>query len=125
MKLGKIIELVNELKPNAYTEERLTEWITELENYAIEGVFNRAEGVNHKHVQYDYEKDRETELMIPTPYEEVYLHYLSSKIDYWDREMDAYNNSASMYNAAYNDFAAYMRRTYKPKSLPNKKILLH
>lgn len=125
MKLGKIIELVNELKPNAYSEEHLTRWVTDVENYAIEGVFNRIDGRNYEYVQYEYEKDRETELLIPEPYEEVYVHYLCSKIDYWDREMEAYNNSASMYNAAYKNFAAYMRRNYRPKSLPDKKISLH
>ena len=125
MKLGEAITEVNLLKANAYTEEQMTRWTTELENYVIESVFNRAEGNDYKPVVYDYDLDLEKELMIPDPYSEIYIYYVCSKIDYWDREMDSYNNSIAMYNAAYQNFAAYMRRTYKPKSAPNYKVRLH
>lgn len=125
MKLRETIRQVNELKANAYTEDTLTGWIMELENYVIEDIFNRAEGMNYEPVTYSWEENDDQELMIPDPYSEVYIHYLCTKIDYWNREMDSYNNSVSMYNAAYQNFANRMRRKYKPKSSRNRKIMLH
>lgn len=125
MKLKELIEKINQLKLNEYDEDQLTEWVTELENYVIVNIFNRAEGMDYEQVRYRYEEDGETELMVPDPFSEVYLHYLASKIDYWQQEIESYNNSVLLYNAAYQAFADYMRRNHKPKSGPNKRIYLH
>lgn len=125
MKLKELIEKINKLKLNEYDEDQLAEWVTELENYMILNIFNRAEGMDYEQVRYRYEEDGETELMVPDPFSEVYLHYLASKIDYWQQEIESYNNSVLLYNTAYQAFADYMRRKHKPKSRPNRKICLH
>lgn len=125
MKLREAIEKVNRLKENEYGESQIAEWVTELENYMIDNVFNKAEGFDYEKKEYEYEESAEEELLVPDPYSELYVHYIASKIDYWNREMDSYNNSVAMYNAAYQNFANHMRRMYKPKSSVNRKIWLH
>lgn len=125
MKIREAIEKTNELKANAYGEEILTSWLSEVENYVIESVFNRAKDEEREKVNYGYEEDQEKELMIPEPYSEIYIYYLSAKIDYWNKELDSYNNNMSMYNAAYDSFAAKYRRENVPKQTKRPEIYLH
>ena len=58
----------------------------------------------------------DTELIVPAPYDEVYLFWLQSKIDYWNGEMGKYNNSIMMYNQAYENFEKAYNREHKPIS---------
>ena len=55
-----------------------------------------------------------TELLVPAPYDEIYLFWLESKIDYWNGEVGKYNNSITMYNTAYSAYEKYYNRTHKP-----------
>ena len=56
-------------------------------------------------------------LLVPDPYaEEVYVRYLQSMIDLENAEISKYNQSAAMYNAAYQVFAAWYNRTHLPVS---------
>lgn len=125
MKVKDAIEKTNQLKANAYSEENMSEWLSELENYAIESIFNRAEGNSFAPVKYSYEDDGEKELMIPDPYSEIYIYYLAAKIDYWNKELDSYNNNMSMYNASYSSFAAKYRREHMPKQTKRPPVFLH
>jgi hypothetical protein len=55
-----------------------------------------------------------TELLIPHPYDEVYIRWLESQIDYANGEYGKYNNSMAMYNTAYVAFQNYYNRTHMP-----------
>lgn len=125
MKVKDAIEKTNQLKSNAYSEEDMSVWLSELENYAIESIFNRATGEDREKVSYSYEEDGEKELMIPDPYSEIYIYYLAAKIDLWNKELDSYNNNTSMYNAAYASFASKYRRDHLPKQTKRPEIYLH
>lgn len=125
MKVKDAIEKTNQLKANVYSEENMSEWLSELENYAIESIFNRAEENSFSPVKYSYEDDEEKELMIPDPYSEIYIYYLAAKIDYWNKELDSYNNNMSMYNASYSSFAAKYRREHMPKQTKRPPVFLH
>lgn len=125
MKVKDAIEKTNQLKANVYSEENMSQWLSELENYAIESVFNRAEGNDFPLVKYSYEDDEEKDLMIPDPYSEIYIYYLAAKIDYWNKELDSYNNNMSMYNASYSSFAAKYRREHMPKQTKRPPVFLH
>ena len=63
---------------------------------------------------YDPETDADTELLVPAPYDEVYVFWLESRIDYSNSEIARYNNSISNYNAAYNAYANYYNRRNMP-----------
>lgn len=122
MTVQEVIAKVNELKSNDYSEEELTKWLTDMENDCIDNIFNRAEGLDFSHVEYDYADDEE--LMIPDPYSQSYVHFLCAMIDYWQQE-DTYNNSMIMYNNSLQEFKNYFRRENRPKRRCRTHILLH
>ena len=98
MKLATLISKIQTLRPSQYDEQQLTEWVNEVEAQVVETILNRAVGNNIEFKPYNIAVDAEKELLIPDENCDVYLHYLAAKIDYWNSEIDRYNNSVAMYS---------------------------
>ena len=64
---------------------------------------------------YDSLTDLQTELLVPEPYDEVYLRWMEAQIDYYNGEYEKYNNAIEMFNTAFNSYQNYYNRTHKPK----------
>jgi hypothetical protein len=118
MTLGQLIAEIETVKPHQFPKETITRWLTEVENTAVEQIFNRVDGVDIHFEKFDYDMDHEKELQIPDHFADVYMTYVSAKIDYANREFGGYNNAVSMYQAAFDELAAYWKRTHKPKTMP-------
>lgn len=102
---NKAIEIVDRLKPNSYSEEDKLGWINELD-----GMVQRLVIQTDKITQYTYPNDMKKELLIPAPFDDCYTLFLEAKIDYYNREYGNYNNSATMFEAQYNEYKkAYIR----------------
>lgn len=102
---SKVMEYVDGIRPNAYDEEVKLKWISDLDGMVRRLVFQ--EKVAEPYV---YPDDIDKELLIPTPFDNVYALYLESMIDYYNREYGNYNNSAAMFEARFSEFKkAYIR----------------
>ena len=117
MTLGQLIAEIETIKPHEFPKETITRWITEVESTAVEQVFNHVEGTDIQFERYDYELDHEKEMQIPDRFADVYLNYAAAKIDYANREYGGYNNAVAMYQAAFEEFAAYWTRTHRQKPM--------
>ena len=128
---NKVIEKIDRLKPNSYSEEDKMGWINELDGMVKRLVFQwddeyiaelktkrdfgqiTEEEYNdliEKAKPYEYPKDMNKELLIPFPFDDTYALYLEAKIDYYNREYGNYNNSAMMFEAQFNEYKkAYIR----------------
>lgn len=115
MKLGELIENIIGTRGQQYDEEMLTGWVNEIEGQAVDEVINQAEGYNIPFKPYDYSRDAERELQIPNRFQDVYINYLTAKIDFGNQETERYNNDVAMYNSAYEAYAAWFRREHRPK----------
>lgn len=117
MTLGQLIAEIETIKPHEFPKETVTRWITEVESAAVEQIFNHAEGTDIQFERYDYELDHEKEMQIPDRFADVYLNYAAAKIDYANREYGGYNNAVAMYQAAFEELAAYWKRTHRQKPM--------
>jgi hypothetical protein len=128
---NKVIEKIDRLKPNSYSEEDKMGWINELDGMVKRLVFQWDEGyiaelktkrdfgqiteeeyndLIEKAKPYEYPKDMNKELLIPFPFDDTYALYLEAKIDYYNREYGNYNNSAMMFETQFNEYKkAYIR----------------
>ncbi|MGE4354455.1 MAG: hypothetical protein AB7D36_10290, partial [Oscillospiraceae bacterium] len=68
---------------------------------------------------YAYPADLQTEMLIPHPYDEAYVHYIEAMVDYANEEYDKYQNSYAMFNNLYSDF----RKAYRRDNLPTANYL--
>lgn len=53
----------------------------------------------------------DTELIVPEPYEEVYIHFLDQKIAYNNNDIKRYNVAATQYNNAMLTYQQWYNRT--------------
>lgn len=127
MTVMEALNRVDALKPNNYTNSEKIQWLSTLDGLIKTKIIDTHEG-DHRHRHrpgngesisfeaYDEYNDLTKEMLVPAPYDEIYILWLVAKIDLSNGEYTKYNNSATAYNNVYNDFAKFYNRTHMPKS---------
>lgn len=123
MTISEAISRTDARKPNTFTTDDKIRWLNNLDGYIKNEVIDVHEGgENIAFEGYNAETDASTELLIPSPYDEVYIFHLEKEIDLAMGEIGRYNNSAASYNLALRDYRNYYRRTHMPISAGNIKL---
>ena len=117
MTIIEAISSLNEVKPNSYSQTEKIKWLSRLDGMIKSEIIDTHEGgENITFSGYDENVDLSTPLLVPHPYDEIYIRYLEMQIDYANNEYGKYNNSREMYNASYEAYAKYYNRNNMPKS---------
>lgn len=98
MTVQEVIDRVDGVKPNAYTNADKLAWLNEIEGKVqteihmtdIDAVV-RLESVTD-------------ELMVPFPYDSLYDYYMQAMIDFYNGEYDRYANTYEMFNEKWGDY---------------------
>lgn len=112
MKLAECIQEVKTEKPNAFSDDTLTGYISELESMVQEYLGNDSMDF----VVYDWKEDGNKELIVKPPHDVMYKSYLKAKIDYANEEYYSYQNNQAQFTADYEQWQAYAMRTGHVKS---------
>lgn len=116
MKIIEAITRLDSLKHNTYTEADKIIWLSRLDGMVKKHIIDTHDGAEDViFTGYDSETDLQTELLVPAPFDEIYIRWLEAQIDYANGEYDKYNNAILMYQAAYNAYANYYNRNHMPK----------
>ena len=110
MQIKKIIEQVKTIKPSQYSDDMLLSWLSELDGQVYNDLLS-AYGAPAPALPYGRAAMHE-ELLIPFPYEGIYLTWLSAKIDGLNCEYERYNNDMMLYNAQLQEFYNAYTRTH-------------
>lgn len=118
----KIIEAINEadmLKANALPATIKIKWLSRLDQRIKREIidtheFNEGEE-EPAPINYTPEST-ETELLVPEPYAEMYTHWLSAQIDYYNMELDGFNAANAMFESVYENFRNAYNASHRPKS---------
>ena len=117
MTIAEAISKVDALKPNTYTPEDKIDWLSTLDCRVKSQIIDAHRGTHHfEFYGYDSIADQETELLVPAPFDEMYLRWLEAMIDYHNSDDDRYNNAIILFNNAYEAYKRYYTRTHMPKS---------
>ena len=121
MKIAEAISKVDALKPNTYTSEDKIEWLSTLDAKVKSQIIDAHE-CDDPIFFYGYDSvcDQETELLVPAPYDEMYLRWLEAMIDYHNSEDSHYNNAIILFNNAYEGYKKHYTRTHMPISTGNR-----
>lgn len=115
MTIIEAIEQVDLLKPNNYTQEDKIAWLSMLDGVIKTEIIDTHEGAEDVAFNgYGVDISRDTVLLAPAPYDDVYVKWLEAQIDYANGELAKFNNSITMYNTAYAAFERYYNRTHMP-----------
>lgn len=116
MKIIEAISMIDGLKHNTYTQGEKIAWLSRLDSMVKRLIIDTHEGGEDiTFTGYDENTDIYTELLVPAPFDEMYLRWLEAQIDYANGEYDKYNNSILMYQTAYDGYANYYNRNHMPK----------
>lgn len=142
--VAQIIEQYNAERPNQVADELKVTWLRKFEHMIINEVL-----MSHEHNLEDerafglemvgstlvikpagsFEEHLnnfglETYLIIPEPYDDVYLHYLDQRIALNNNDKTRYNTASIQYNNALLTYQQYVNRTYVTKKI-SKKLTQH
>lgn len=105
MTIFEAITRANTLRANTLGDAQKYAWVNDLDGQVAE-MMGLDAPVN------TFPDDRE--LLMPSPYEEIYQLYLVAKIDYYNNEIDMYTNDLTVYEEMLAEAKAWWRRNNKP-----------
>ena len=116
MTILEAINRVDTTKPNSYTQVEKVDWLSTLDGIVKSEIIDTHEGGETVVFEgYDVDTSLDTVLLIPAPYDDIYIRWLEARIDYANGEYGKYNNSLTAYNDAYGLYAKYYNRKNMPK----------
>ena len=116
--MNKVIEKMDRLKPNVFTDMDKCGWINTLEGLVAREV------LDEDIPAYELPRDGDRELLIPHPFEDIYELWVGSMIDFYNREYDGYNNLALVFRDRYEQYKAwYIRRNQTGKALNFRNVM--
>lgn len=115
MTIIEAITKVDAFKPNNYTQLDKIKWLSQLDGAIKATIIDTHEGGGDVIFNgYDGATPIGTVLLVPAPYDDIYIKWLESQIDYNNAEYGKYNNSSTAYNTAYSAFERYYNRQHMP-----------
>ncbi|MBQ3503427.1 MAG: hypothetical protein IJA75_01830 [Oscillospiraceae bacterium] len=114
MTINEAIGRVDALKFNTCPQGEKIRWLSELDGSIKHSIIDRHEGGGGAFAGYDSNTDGNTVLLVPAPFDVVYLRWLEAQIDYHNGEFDRFNAAIILYNTAYEAFANHYKQTHKP-----------
>lgn len=115
MTLEKAISTIDALKPNQFTDSEKIRWLSILDARIKTEIIDTHEGAsNITFSEYTDSTPKSTALLVPFPYDDIYIKWLEAQIDYYNQEISKYSNSMIMFNSAYTDFWNYYNKNHLP-----------
>lgn len=115
MTIQNAIERIDSLLFNTYSQDDKVEWLSRLDTAVKQQIIDAHEGGDLVAFNgYDANTDLTTVLLVPAPYDEMYLRWMEAQIHYHNAEFDKFNNAIIMYNTAFENYHSHYLRTHKP-----------
>lgn len=116
MTLIEAINRIDSLKPNTYSQSEKVKWLSAIDGVIKTEIIDTHEGgENITFNGYDEKTNLGAELLVPAPYDDIYIRWFEARIDYASGEYGKYNNSVTAYNDAFELYSNYYNRNHMPK----------
>lgn len=115
MTVTETISQADELRLNAISDEQKAAWVIGLDEQLAE----RLDEVSSAHGW----PSGDGELLLPAPYDRVYVLYLCSQIDYYNNETALYGNDKAVYDEALGEALSWWRRQHCPDDSGNVRVM--
>ena len=100
---------------NTYTQKEKIGWLSLLDQRVKLQIIDTHEGAENVIFNgYDESTDKGTKLLVPAPFDEIYLRWLESQIHYRNQEEDRCNNATDAFNVLWAEFRNYYNRQHMP-----------
>lgn len=100
--MNEVIEYVDGVKPNVYSDEDKCGWISRIESMIAIEV--HGEDAPEKLV---FPRDADKQLRVPHPFDDMYGLYVMAMVDFHNKEFVNYNNTATMFAERLDAYKKY------------------
>lgn len=114
MTILEAIRRVDSLRHNSFTQAEKIGWLAQVDALVASELIHTHESAEEAPPCYDAQTPLDQQLLVPPPYDEMYLHYLCAQMDYYHAEYDRYNRSMGLYQALWSAFTNFYNRTHMP-----------
>ena len=112
MKIKEAIAFAKKLSGNATDDDTLCRWLSELDGRLMLDFYKGSEWMS-----YSVPQDEDHDLLVPFPWDELYVHYLEAMVYYSNGEFERYRNSYEMYNKKELEYRQWYARNQLPITL--------
>jgi len=106
--LQQALTRIDAICPNAWDETAKLLWLNECESMIQTRILGTAP---EQCITYDADTDRSTKLLVPAPFDRLYVYYVIAMCDYAAHETAHYTDSMMLFNAALDEYAKWYQRT--------------
>lgn len=106
--LQQALTRIDAICPNAWDETAKLLWLNECESMIQTRILGSAP---EQCITYDADTDRSTKLLVPAPFDRLYVYYVIAMCDYAAHETAHYTDSMMLFNAALDEYAKWYQRT--------------
>lgn len=115
MTIGEAANVCENSRPGVMTLSEKIRTLSELDKKVCTEVFDRHEGAPVLLFEgYKITTPNDKELLIPDAFSDVYVRRLEAECDYKCADTEMYDNSARLFNSAWESFVSYWTATHKP-----------
>ena len=125
MNIQEVLDLADSMKPNMMLPQIKLAYLTEIDGMIYEELV-----MKHAHTEeeearphYDSDTDPGTELIVPSPYDMLYVYWLMSKIDMQNQEDGRYNVDRAHFENAYDTMSDWWTRNHMPMQTTREFLL--
>ena len=115
MRVMDAIDRIDSLKHNTYSNCEKIEWLSLIDGMIKDQIIDTHEDGEDIVFEGYSDKDMGKELLVKAPYDVLYIRWLEAQIDYYNGEINRYNNSMVMFQTAYDTYDRYYNRMHMPK----------
>ena len=106
--LQQALTRIDAICPNAWDDAAKIQWLNECEHMIQMRILDAAP---EQCVTYDADTERGTPLLVPAPFDRLYVYYVIAMCDYAAHETAHYADSMALFNAALDEYAKWYQRT--------------
>lgn len=114
--INEVMERVQRTKPNSMDSLDKARVLLELDRRIYEEI--TAEDEPDRLPPAAWPEDGDAQLVVRSPYDNLYDLYLTAMVEFWMRDYEEYNNTVDQFQQAYNEFRSRWRRDHRPKGSP-------
>jgi len=113
MTIGEALARTDELVPNSFSRQQKLAWLSQAEGSLWCELLAPAGGGEAPF--YGETAGDETVLLVPAPWDGLYIHWLESCIDYAAGETARFNNANALYTALRRAYGSCLTRSRLPR----------
>lgn len=119
MKIHEAIARLDRMRPNVVPTDVKVGWLSRVDQYVYSEIMAGRQGAPVDAPLAYTEADMDKNMLVPAPYDELYIYKLEAELYYEEREITKYASSMALYNQAMSEYSKKYAREHRGRPMPD------